>query len=109
MDVAMMKAKPTTTASARPDNVRIQEWRKWLKENKTNEMVWPFNAWQDRLPASLEEMHAFIHAIVSDVEAMRHESGDFGPFTVTEESEEGSVIEWPNLSILIEKAKELIQ
>ena len=22
-------------------------WRKWLREHGTNEMVWPFNAWQD--------------------------------------------------------------
>src|SRR5438105_15352810 len=25
---------------------REDQWRKWLKENHTNEMVWPFNMWE---------------------------------------------------------------
>lgn len=31
------------------------EWRKWLKDNHTNEMVWPFNAWVDWLDSQAKD------------------------------------------------------
>lgn len=67
------------------------------------------NSWfMKKQQSDNQERKDLLKAIVTDVDAMRHKSGDFGPFTVTEMEEEGSVIEWPNLSILIEKARKLL-
>ena len=57
-----------------------------------------------------KKYHAILTSIVADVEAMKHKTGYYGGFEDWWSDNDNQIfIEWPNLSILIDKAKEVLK
>lgn len=56
MNKTQTKAVKASAPETRKKQIeRVKEWRAWVKANKTNEMVWPFNAWQQAIEGKEEK------------------------------------------------------